>query len=118
MGALKGTCTVRRFVVRGEPPADRAKILRGIRAHAFAPIDPASDIEVSHGWAAMADPEELDLSSANSFVLGDAVTLALRIDTLNCRRPDGVLKRLVAEKLRSLDRKPEQVRETKRRPRW
>jgi recombination associated protein RdgC len=103
MGALKGSVTVRRYVVKGKPPSDKGRLVKGVRAHVVLPIDPASDVERVHGWAQAEDPEVLDLSSDNIFV-GGAMVLALRVDTL--RPPAAVVKRLVAEKLRALGRKP------------
>lgn len=102
MGALKGNVTVRRYVVRGEIPRDRARLVKGIRAHALIPIDPASTVEKTHGWAMAEDPDVTDLSSEKIF-FGNAAVLALRTDTL--RPPSAVVKRLVAEKLRALGRK-------------
>jgi recombination associated protein RdgC len=103
MGALKGSVTVRRYVVKGKPPSDKGKLVKGVRAHVILPIDPASEVERSFGWALAEDPEVLDLSSDNIFV-GGALVLALRVDTL--KPPAAVVKRLVAEKLRALGRKP------------
>jgi DNA recombination-dependent growth factor C len=103
MGLLKGSVTVRRYVVRGKVPTDRGKLVKGVRAHVFMPIDPASDVEKSFGWAGGEDPELLDLESDSLFV-GGAMLLSLRIDTLT--PPAAVVKRLVAEKLRELGRKP------------
>ncbi len=103
MGALKGSVTVRRYVVRGKPPAEKSRLVKGVRAHAIIPIDPASDVERAHGWAQAEDPENLELASESIFVDG-ALLLALRVDTL--RPPGAVVKRLVAEKLRGLGHKP------------
>lgn len=106
MGAHKGNVTVRRYLVKGEVPKERARLVKGIRAHALIPIDPASTVEKAHGWACAGDlglgPDDLDLSSEKIF-LGSAVVLALRQDTL--RPPSAVVKRLVAEKLKALGRK-------------
>jgi len=103
MGALKGSVTVRRYVVKGKAPTDKGRLVKGVRAHILLPIDPATEVERSHGWALAEDPEVLELSSDNIFV-GGALVLALRIDTL--KPPSAVVKRLVAEKLRALGRKP------------
>jgi recombination associated protein RdgC len=102
MGALKGSVTVRRYTVRGKP-GDKSRLVKGVRAHVLLPIDPKSDVERSYGWALAEDPDVLDLSSENTFV-GGALVLALRVDTL--KPPAAVVKRLVAEKLRALGRKP------------
>jgi hypothetical protein len=103
MGAIKGSVTVRRYLVRGEPPRDRGRIVKGVKAHVLIPIEPSGDVERSVGWASIADPEDLDLSSDNVFV-GDTVALAMRVDAL--RPPAAVVKRLVAEKLRQLGPRP------------
>ena len=103
MGALKGSVSVRRYLVRGEPPRDRGRIVKGVRAHALVPIDPAGDVERAIGWAGLDDPEDLDLSSDKIF-FADAVGLALRVDSL--KPPAQVIKRLVGERLRALGRRP------------
>jgi recombination associated protein RdgC len=103
MGALKGSVTVRRYVVKGKPPSDKGKLVKGVRAHVLLPIDPKSDVERSYGWALAENPEELELSSESIFV-GGALVLALRVDTL--KPPAAIVKRMVAEKLRGLGRKP------------
>ena len=103
MGALKGSVTVRRYVVKGKPPGEKGRLVKGVRAHVLLPIDPKSDVERSYGWALAEDPEQLELSSDNIFV-GGALVLALRVDTL--KPPSAVVKRMVAEKLRALGRKP------------
>jgi DNA recombination-dependent growth factor C len=102
MGAHKGTVTVRRYVVRGEPPRERARIMKGVRAHTFVPIDPAGQVERSIGWACAQDTDD-EATSENSF-LGDALVLALRVDTL--KPPASLVKRLVAQKLKALGKKP------------
>jgi hypothetical protein len=101
MGVLKGSVTVRRYVVRGKPPTERSRLMKGIRAHALLPIDPAGDVERSHGWASSEDPEITDLSSDQVFVGGNLV-LAVRVDTL--KPPAAAVKRLANEKLRALGR--------------
>ena len=102
MGALKGSITVRRYQVRGSvPTTDR--ILKGIRAHAQVPIDPMSDTEKAVGWANAEDPSDCDLTPPKVFK-GESVMLGLRVDTL--KPPTPVVKRLVAEKLKELGRRP------------
>jgi recombination associated protein RdgC len=103
MGALKGSVTVRRYRVRGEKPKELARLVKGARAHAFLPIDPKTDVERSHGWAAIHDPDDTELDSANTFFEG-RLALSLREDVL--RAPTAVVKRLMAEKLRPLGRRP------------
>ena len=103
MGALKGAVTVRRYLVHGDPPKDRGRIVKGVRAHALTPIDPASDVVKTYGWAWIEDPAPLDLASDKIF-FADAVALAVRVDSL--RPPAQVVKRLVAERLAALGRRP------------
>jgi hypothetical protein len=103
MGALQGSVTVRRYVVRGDAAVDPAKIVRGARAHALVPIDPASDAEKVCGFAAIGDPTDLDLG-AEKMIFGATVALALRVDTLV--PPASVVRRLVAEKLRASGKRP------------
>jgi DNA recombination-dependent growth factor C len=89
-------------MVKGEPPKDRGRIVKGVRAHVLMPIDPMSEVERAVGWASLEDPEELDLTSDNIFV-GETMSLAMRVDVL--RPPASVVKRLVAERLRELGRR-------------
>ena len=103
MGALQGTVTVRRYIVRGDKPKDAARLLKGARAHILVPIDPRSDVEKVAGWATLADPTDLDLTAEKIF-FGPTVALAIRVDSLV--PPAQVVKRLVAEKLRQSGRKP------------
>jgi hypothetical protein len=103
MGAFKGNVTVRRYLVPGEPPREQAKLMKGIRAHAFLPIDPKTDVERAHGWAVIEDPSDVDLSADKVF-FSDVLALALRVDTL--RPPAAVVKRLALEKIKALGRKP------------
>jgi DNA recombination-dependent growth factor C len=103
MGALQGTVTVRRYLVRGDRPKDTQKLLKGVRAHALVPIDPRSDVEKVAGWASIADTGDLDLTAEKLF-FGSTVALSLRVDTLAA--PAAVVKRLVAEKLRQSGRRP------------
>jgi recombination associated protein RdgC len=103
MGAWKGSVTVRRFSVKGPEPNDRNRLVKGIRAHAQVPIDPRGDVERSHGWAAIEDVHDVDLSSEKIF-FGEALALSLRVDTL--KPPGAVVKRMVEEGLRALGRRP------------
>jgi hypothetical protein len=103
MGALAGNVTVRRYLVRGEKSMDAARLVKGARAHVLVPIDPRGDAEKVCGWASMADPQDLELRGDNMFH-GATVTLALRVDTLS--PPAAVVKRLVAERLRAQNKKP------------
>ena len=103
MGALHGSITVRRYVVRGEKPKDPGRLVKGARAHVLIPIDPRSDAEKVCGWAALEDPTDLELTAENMFH-GPTVALALRVDTLV--PPASVVKRLVAERIKATGRKP------------
>jgi hypothetical protein len=103
MGALSGSVTLRRYLVRGEKPKDLARLVKGARAHVLVPIDPRGDAEKVCGWANMEDPHDLELT-AESMFRGATITLAVRVDTLS--PPAAVVKRLVAEKLRAQNRKP------------
>ena len=103
MGALHGSVTVRRYLVRGEKPKDPGRIVKGVRAHALVPIDPRGDAEKVCGWACMDDPDDLDLTAERIFH-GPTVALAVRVDTLTA--PAAVVKRLVAERLKAQGRRP------------
>ncbi|MBI4512005.1 MAG: recombination-associated protein RdgC [Deltaproteobacteria bacterium] len=103
MGALKGAVTVRRYLVRGEAPREKSRLIKGARAHVHVVIDPKGEIERSHGWATVEDPHDLDLSSDKMF-FGDALAACLRIDTL--RPPSAIVRRMVDERLSALGRKP------------
>src|SRR4051812_42678607 len=98
MGALKGNVTVRRYLVKGDPPRDQAKIIKGVRAHALVPIDPKSDVERVQGWSCMEDPDDVDCTS-DKVLVGGVLCLSLRVDTL--KPPAGVVRRIVAEKLKA-----------------
>ena len=102
MGALQGNVTVRRYLSRGDKPKDPARLVKGARAHVLIPIDPRSDVEKVAGWAALADPTDLELTAEKIF-FGPTVALAIRIDSLV--PPSAVVKRLVAEKLRESGRR-------------
>jgi len=102
MGALSGSVTVRRYLVRGEKPKDSGRIVKGARAHALVPIDPRGDAEKVCGWACMDDPDDLDLTAERMFH-GPTVALAVRVDTLTA--PAAVVKRLVAERLKATGRR-------------
>lgn len=103
MGILKGTLAVRRFLVRGDVPDNRSKLMKGIRAHAFSPVDPAGDEDRSYGWTGLGDAEAVDLEPSDVFA-DEVVALTLRVDTL--RPPASQVKRLIKESLEKLPRKP------------
>lgn len=105
MGALRGSVTVRRYLVKGvsNMAKDPARMVKGARAHVLVPIDPRGDAEKVAGWACLEDPDDLELSGEKMFH-GPTVGLALRLDTLS--PPAAVVKRLVAERLKATGRKP------------
>src|SRR5262245_52425292 len=103
MGALKGTVTIRRYVVRGTAPTEQARMVKGVRAHLMVPIDPKGDVERAHGWSCVEDPHDTEISSEKVF-FGEALALALRVDTL--KPPSGLVKRMVEDGLRALGRRP------------
>jgi DNA recombination-dependent growth factor C len=90
MGALKGSISVRRYTVLDKLPDDaRRKLLKGIRAHLFTPIDPRSELDRSVGWVSMLDSENVDLQPNDLFAVaegGEQLRLSLRIDVL---KPSG-----------------------------
>jgi hypothetical protein len=103
MGALQGNVTVRRYLARGDKPKDNGRMLKGVRAHVLVPIDPKSDVDKVAGWAALADPTDLELTADKVF-FGPTVGLAVRVDSLV--PPAAVVKRLAAEKIRQSGRRP------------
>ena len=103
MGALHGSVTVRRYLVRGDKPSDPGRLVKGARAHVLIPIDPRGEEEKVCGWACLDDPDDLDLQPDKMFH-GPTLALAVRVDTLTA--PAAVVKRLVAERLRATNRKP------------
>ena len=110
MGALKGSISVRRYQVLDKLPADaRKRLVKGIKAHAFAPIDPKSDVEKSIGWVSILDSEQLDLDAADTLFVssgGEQLRISMRMDTL---KPNA------AEVRRQLDTKARAVEAEQRR---
>jgi hypothetical protein len=103
MGVLRGTITVRRFRITGDLPRDvRARFLKAIRAHAYAPIDPTSDEQQAVGWVSSLDQDDADLS-LNKLMFGDRLVVGLRVDTLKAPQPE--VKRLVAQRAREMEQK-------------
>lgn len=86
MGALAGSISVRRYQVLDPLPADpRQKLLRGARAHAFAPLDPKAEGDRAVGWVSIADHEDAELRADKLFFVGaggEQLRAALRIDVL------------------------------------
>ena len=100
MGALKGSISVRRYLVTDKLPADaRKKLVRGLQAHTFTPIDPKTDVDRSVGWVSILDSEDTRLGAdATLFVAtgGEQLRVSMRMD---------VLKPSSAEVRRQLDTK-------------
>jgi DNA recombination-dependent growth factor C len=86
MGALKGTISVRRYTIRDPLPDDaRRKLMRGLRAHDFSPIDPKGDADRSIGWVSMLDSDDSDLHPEKVFFVasgGEQLRVSLRLDVL------------------------------------
>jgi DNA recombination-dependent growth factor C len=86
MGALNGSISVRRYrIVDPLPDGVRQKFVRGVRAHAFAPLDNKGDQERSVGWVSMLNHDDTDLRADKIFFVcagGEQLRLALRIDVL------------------------------------
>src|SRR5262245_42571760 len=101
MGALHGSITVRRYRVTGDLPRDvRSRFLKSLRAHAHAPIDPASDEQQSLGWVSSLDPEDPDLD-LNKVLFGDRLVVSLRVDTL--KPPQSEVRRQLTARARELE---------------
>lgn len=101
MPLTSGSASVTRYRVRGSlPDSVRFLFVKGIRAHAFLPIDPNSDETDSIGWVAFDDREKSDLDLADVF-MGDRLVLAMRHDTLKPAPKD--VKILLAQKVRALE---------------
>lgn len=86
MGALKGSIAVRRYVVLDPLPQDaRRRIVKGLRAHAFMPLDPKSDQDKTFGWVSILDGDDADLQQEKVFFVapgGEQLRAALRTDVL------------------------------------
>lgn len=105
MGALSGSISVRRYQVLDPLPADpRAKLARGVRAHAFAPLDPAAEGDRAVGWVSIADHDDADLRADKLFFVGaggEQLRLALRIDVL--KPPPAEVRRQLARRAAALE---------------
>lgn len=87
MGVLKGTITVRKYrVLDAIPESYNVRFLRGIRAHAFMPLDPKSEVDTASGWVSLDDPEDADFAPEKIFYDGQ-VRIALRVDKLKPPAP-------------------------------
>lgn len=100
MSAIKGTITIRRYAVLDMPEDyPRARMMKGIRAHMFLPIDPQSDALSSTGWVSIENSEDADLHPEKTH-FGDQVRLSLRIDVLKPAPAD--VKRLLGPKIAAM----------------
>ncbi len=82
MGALKGSITYTKFLVRGDVPDDlHQKFLARIRTRAFKPLTPEDNDDVSVGWMPIERPFDEDPSfRADGTFFGGYLALALRLD--------------------------------------
>jgi len=80
MGILKGRVTASRFVVPGElPPSWREQYRSGIEKFSFRePGFPTK--EQVRGWTRIDDMMESDFEDFNGWLLGDYLSLGLRVD--------------------------------------
>jgi DNA recombination-dependent growth factor C len=86
MGALRGSIAVRRYAVLEPLPAEpRRRLVKGLRAHAFMPLDPKSDESRASGWVSILDGDDADLQPEKVFFVapgGEQLRVALRTDVL------------------------------------
>ncbi len=85
----------------GEP---RKRLARGVRAHAFAPLDPAAEPDRSSGWVSILDADDADLGADKLFWVGGAgeqLRVSLRTDVL--RPPAAEVKRQVAARAAEIE---------------
>ena len=99
MGALSGSISVRRYrILDPLPPDARQRFARGLRAHAFAPIDPRTDADRAIGWVCLGAPDDAELRADKLFFVaagGEQLRVSLRIDVLK-PPPDEVRRQLHA----------------------
>lgn len=84
MPVIRGPITFARFRVEqvDERPADVKRWLsRGFRAHAFEPLDPAGEDDVSSGWVEIEDADQTELAPSR-LIHGEYVLVAYRVDRL------------------------------------
>jgi recombination associated protein RdgC len=105
MGALAGSISVRRYKILDPLPADaRAKFARGVRAHAFAPLDPKGEHERSLGWVSLDDYDDADLRADKLFFVGaggEQLRVTLRIDVL--KPPASEVRRALQTRVQALE---------------
>jgi DNA recombination-dependent growth factor C len=105
MGALAGSISVRRYRVTDPLPADpRAKLARGLRAHAFAPLDPKGEADRALGWVSIDDHNDAELRADKLFFVaagGEQLRVALRIDVL--KPPPAEVKRQLRTRVAAME---------------
>ena len=105
MGALVGSISVRRYKILDPLPADaRAKFARGVRAHAFAPLDPKGEHDRSLGWVALNDYDDADLRADKLFFVGaggEQLRVTLRIDVL--KPPPAEVRRQLQTRVQTME---------------
>jgi DNA recombination-dependent growth factor C len=115
MGALAGSISVRRYKILDPlPPDARQRFARGLRAHAFQPLDPKAEADRSVGWVCIGAPDDADLRADKLFFVaagGEQLRVSLRIDVLK-PPPAEVRRQLQA---RVAEKEAEQGRKLSRR---
>jgi recombination associated protein RdgC len=106
MGAIKGAISVRRYAVLDPLPSSRVRerLVKGLRAHAFLPLDPRSEVDRAVGWVVLGQPEDADLTPEKVLYAasaGEELRVALRVDTL--RVPAAEVRRQVALRAAELE---------------
>lgn len=111
MGVRRGSISVRRYVVLDPlPTRPHERFLKGLRAHAFLPIDPQSEIDRSAGWVSLLDGDDADLSKEKVYFVGAAgpsgasseqLRVALRLDVL--KPPPAEVKRQTAARVQAIE---------------
>lgn len=101
MGALTGSISVRRYrILDPLPPDARQRFARGLRAHAFQPLDPKAEPERSVGWVCVGAPDDADLRADKLFFVaagGEQLRVSLRIDVL--KPPPAEVRRQLASRV-------------------
>jgi DNA recombination-dependent growth factor C len=117
MGALQGSIAVRRYAVLDPLPAKpRERLTKGLRAHAFLPLDPKSDLDRASGWVSILDGDDADLQPEKLYFAapgGEQLRFALRTDVI--KPPRAEVKRQAAARAHEVE--AEEGRELSRRER-
>jgi recombination associated protein RdgC len=107
MGALKGSISVRRYaVLEPLPDEPRRKLMKGLRAHPFLPIDPKGELDRSVGWVSLLDSEDGDLHPEKVFFVasgGEQLRASVRIDVL--KPPAAEVRRQLNTKVLAVEAK-------------